>query len=84
MSVTVHTLVVYVRPDVRQQEIAPSCVVHDVLELAGDDDVLNRSRLVTFVQSGRGLPEGKGAVGASADAGRPRVTPRPSWRGEPQ
>jgi actinorhodin biosynthesis protein ActVIA len=48
LGATVYTLVVHVRPGVRQPEIAPSCVVHDVLELTGDDDVLTRSRLVAY------------------------------------
>ncbi|MFD9130192.1 nuclear transport factor 2 family protein [Kitasatospora sp. NPDC059571] len=44
---TVYTLVVHARPGVRQPEIAPSCVVHDVLEVT-DGEVLTRSRLVTY------------------------------------
>ncbi|MGW1911490.1 nuclear transport factor 2 family protein [Streptomyces sp. NPDC002076] len=45
---TVYALVVTVRPG-GKPEIAPSCVVHDVLEVAGDQ-VLTRSRLVTHDQ----------------------------------
>ncbi|MEU5045326.1 nuclear transport factor 2 family protein [Streptomyces griseorubiginosus] len=45
---TVYALVVTVRPG-GKPEIAPSCVVHDVLEVVGDQ-VLTRSRLVTHDQ----------------------------------
>ncbi|MFD5405431.1 nuclear transport factor 2 family protein [Streptomyces griseorubiginosus] len=45
---TVYALVVTVRPG-GKPEIAPSCVVHDVLEVV-DDQVLTRSRLVTHDQ----------------------------------
>ncbi|AOR32936.1 hypothetical protein BFF78_19365 [Streptomyces fodineus] len=44
---TAYGLVVTARPGVRQPEIAPSCVVHDVLEVDGDD-VLVRSRVITY------------------------------------
>ncbi|MCG7203802.1 MULTISPECIES: nuclear transport factor 2 family protein [Streptomyces] len=45
---TVYALVVTVRPG-GKPEIAPSCVVHDVL-VAGEDGILTRSRLVTHDQ----------------------------------
>ncbi|MFD7708259.1 nuclear transport factor 2 family protein [Streptomyces sp. NPDC059785] len=45
----VYALVVTVRPGVKQPSIAPSCVVHDVLEIE-DDTVLTRSRRVEHDQ----------------------------------
>ncbi|MBT2383933.1 nuclear transport factor 2 family protein [Streptomyces sp. ISL-11] len=48
---TVYALVVTVRPGRREPEIAPSCVVHDVLETGGDA-VLTRSRSITHDQLG--------------------------------
>jgi actinorhodin biosynthesis protein ActVIA len=39
--------VVATRPGVRLPEVAPSCLIHDVLELA-DGEILTRSRLVTY------------------------------------
>ncbi|MBB5122719.1 aromatic-ring-hydroxylating dioxygenase [Streptomyces eurocidicus] len=43
---TAYTLVVTVRPGRREPEIAPSCVVHDVLETDGDG-IRTRSRSIT-------------------------------------
>ena len=48
LASTVYALVVTTRPG-GKPEIAPSCVVHDVLEVT-DGEVLTRSRLVTHDQ----------------------------------
>jgi actinorhodin biosynthesis protein ActVIA len=48
LASTVYALVVTVRPG-GKPEIAPSCVVHDVLEVS-EGQVLTRSRLVTHDQ----------------------------------
>jgi actinorhodin biosynthesis protein ActVIA len=45
---TVYALVVATKPGTRLPfEIAPACIVHDVLEVSGDV-ILTRSRLVTY------------------------------------
>jgi actinorhodin biosynthesis protein ActVIA len=44
---TAYGFVVATRPGVRLPEVAPSCLIHDVLELA-DGEILTRSRLVTY------------------------------------
>jgi actinorhodin biosynthesis protein ActVIA len=43
---TVYALVIESRPGVREPQIAPSCVVHDVL-VVEDGEVYTRSRVVT-------------------------------------
>ncbi|WP_406289152.1 nuclear transport factor 2 family protein [Embleya sp. NBC_00896] len=50
IAATVYALVVTVRPG-GKPEIAPSCVVHDVLEV-GEDGVYTRSRRITHDQLG--------------------------------
>ncbi|MEU1876754.1 nuclear transport factor 2 family protein [Streptosporangium sp. NPDC020072] len=59
---TFYVLVVATRPGVRQPEIAPSCVVHDVLVEDADGGLLVRSRWVEHDWQ----PEPATTVGAAA------------------